>query len=152
MKNHVFTCMLLTGLFTLGTVASAMAESPAETARESLEKYVKSWNEPNVEKRRALLAKAWSEKGTYTDPTAHVEGRAALVDHIGEFLANPQFKGCSMLRSSGVEVHHKSLRFEWKLTSPTGSVLAAGMDYGEFNEKGEITKIVGFFGPFPPMK
>jgi hypothetical protein len=34
----------------------------------------------------------------------------------------------------------------------SGAAMVTGMDYGEFNNDGKITKIVGFFGPFPKLK
>ena len=45
--------------------------------------YGSSWNEPDEAARRQLLESAWADDGTYCDPTANVEGREALVAHIG---------------------------------------------------------------------
>jgi len=52
---------------------------------ETVAVYGAAWNEPDVEARRQLLEKAWATNGTYTDPTAHLEGREALVQHISGF-------------------------------------------------------------------
>lgn len=41
--------------------------------------YVAAWNEADEEKRRALLEFSWAENGIYSDPTAQVSGREALV-------------------------------------------------------------------------
>lgn len=84
------------------------------------------------------------------DPTARVEGREALVKHIGGFLA--QMGEARLERSSGVEVHHDVLRFEWKIVAADGSVVAAGFDYGEIAADGRLKRIVGFFGPFPALE
>lgn len=119
------------------------------TAAEALENYFASWNEPDAGKRAALLEACWAKDGTYTDPTAHVEGREALVAHIGGFLGNPQFKGFSIVRISGIDEHHDSFRFEWEMRNPAGQPITKGMDYGEIDSDGNIRKIVGFFGPFP---
>jgi hypothetical protein len=64
-----------------------------------------AWSEPDRVLRQQLLDRVWAEDGTYTDPTAHVAGRRALVDHAGGFFE--QFPGA---------------RFELISSSPTGMV------------------------------
>ena len=135
-----------------GLAQMAIAETPASDAKASLKKYFRAWGEPDSQTRETLLANAWAEKGTYTDPTAHVEGRDALVKHIAEFLSNPQFKNTSLMQTSDIDIHHRSFRFEWTMKDASGAAMVSGMDYGEMNEDGKITKIVGFFGPFPELK
>ncbi|MCW5622214.1 MAG: nuclear transport factor 2 family protein [Burkholderiales bacterium] len=109
--------------------------------------YCAAWSEPEPARRLALLQKTWAEKGTYTDPTAIVEGRDALHQHIGKFFE--QFPGAKIVLSSGVDVHHDKLRFGWQLVAGDGSIALEGMDYGELDENGLIQRIVGFFGPMP---
>ena len=128
------------------------AEAPSETVKTSLQNYFNAWNETDVAKRAEFLKTAWTDYATYTDPSAHVEGRDALIKHIGQALSSPQFKGASLVQGSEIDIHHNMFRFEWKLNDSSGNSLMAGMDYGEFNDKGQITKIVGFFGPFPKLK
>ena len=152
MKIRLFAGSILLVMTIFGIVREADAATPAERAKASLQNYVKAWNEPDTEKRKALLKTTWTEGGTYTDPSAHVEGRDALVAHIEGFLSNPQFKGFSIVRASDIDLHHQVFRFEWEMKDPSGNTVTAGIDYGEFNEDGAITKIVGFFGPFPELK
>ena len=118
----------------------------------SVQSYFKAWNTADEGERKALLAKAWTDDGVYTDPMADVHGRDALVKHIGQVLSSPQFKGASLAPASGVDIHHKVLRFEWVLNGADGKPLMKGMDYGEVAEDGKLTKIIGFFGPFPEKK
>jgi len=151
MKIRMVASVLLLTTATLSIVHEARAATPADKLRASVQNYVKAWNEPDTKKRQALLATAWTEKATYTDPSAHVEGRDALVAHIDGFQANPQLKGSSLVQASKVDVHHRVFRFEWQLNDPSGKAVVAGIDYGEFDEDGTITKIVGFFGPFPAL-
>jgi hypothetical protein len=127
-------------------------ESPAVKARASLENYFQAWNEPDATKREALLTPSWAEDGTYTDPTVHLDGRSALVNHIEGFISNPQSSKFSIERASEVDFHHNSFRFAWEMRDDKGNVLTPGIDYGEFNDEGQITKIVGFFGPMPKLK
>lgn len=147
--------IILTLVFAISFVllpVSSYAEAPADTVKASLQNYFKAWNESDAAKRSELLKTAWSEQGVYTDPSAHVEGRDALVKHIGQTISSPQFNGASLAPGSEVDIHHKVFRFEWKLNDASGNSLISGMDYGEFDEKGQITKIIGFFGPFPTLK
>lgn len=125
----------------------AAAEIPAV---EAVTAYAAAWAEPDEDSRRALLEKAWADDGIYIDPTAKVEGREALVQHIGGFLA--QMGEARLKRSSGVEVHHDVLRFEWEIVAADGTVVAAGFDYGETAPDGRLKRIVGFFGPFPDLE
>jgi hypothetical protein len=152
MKIQIVTSIMLLVTPIIGIVHEAEAASPADTAKASLANYIKAWHEPDAKMRKALLNTAWAEKGTYTDPSAHVDGRDALVAHIDRFLSNPQFKGYSIVRTSEIDFHHQVFRFEWEMKDSSGNTVTAGMDYGEFNEDGVVTKIVGFFGPFPELK
>lgn len=142
--------LLVTPIF--GIVHAVQAASPAETAKASVKTYIEAWGETDTKKRKALLGTAWAEKGTYTDPSADVDGREALVAHIEGFLSNPQFKGFSIVRTSEIDIHHQVFRFQWAMKDPSGKTVTAGFDYGEFDKDGVITKIVGFFGPFPELK
>jgi len=141
------------GLALLLTAAPLNAAEPIEdTVEASLENYILAWNEPEEAKRRELLTDHWTSAGTYTDPSGHAEGLEGLVTHIGGFLDNPQFKGFAIVRTSGIDIHHQSFRFTWEMRNASGQVLTAGIDYGEFDDQGLITKIVGFFGPYPELE
>ncbi len=128
------------------------AVNSQEQVKASLDHYFQSWNEPDEAKRLAHLEAGWAQGATYTDPSAHVEGRDALSKHIAGFLANPQLKGFSIVRVTGIDIHHGSFRFGWEMRTPDGKVATVGIDYGEFDANGMITKIVGFFGPMPELK
>lgn len=111
--------------------------------------YVAAWDEPDGEARRALLERAWADDGVYCDPRVLVEGREALADHIGAVLAGrPGFR---IVASSGVEAHHDCVRFGWRLLDPDGAVAVDGVDFGVLGADGRLNRIVGFFGPLPPL-
>lgn len=107
--------------------------------------YTAAWSEPDRALRQAILERIWAEDGTYTDPTAHVEGRAALVDHIEGFFK--QFPGARFVVTSGIDTHHRRLRFAWRMMLADGNVFAEGVDFGELAGDGKLCQIVGFFGP-----
>jgi len=75
--------------------------------------YCAAWGESDVPKRTQMLTKTWARQGTYTDPTAQVEGREALIVHIGKFLE--QYPGAQIVVFSAVDAHHERFRFGWKM-------------------------------------
>jgi hypothetical protein len=109
--------------------------------------YVNAWNEPDTDARRRLLESAWGDGATYTDPTAHVAGRDALVAHIAGFQAS--MPGARIVATSGVDEHHGRVRFTWSLLGSDGSTVTEGIDFGEVGADGKLRSIVGFFGPPP---
>ena len=108
----------------------------------------RAWREPDRVLRQKFLDQIWAEDGTYTDPTAHVPGRKALVDHIDGFFA--QFPGAHFVVTSGIDTHHQNLRFTWRMLLADGSVAVEGIDFGELSPDGKLQGIVGFFGPLAP--
>ena len=125
-----------------------MNQEKRTNVEETVAAYAAACSEPDENKRRALLEKTWAENGVYTDPTAHVEGREALVQHISGFLKSAP--GARIVLTSRVDVHHHVLRFSWRLLNCDGTT-ADGMDFGLLGADGRLVKIAGFFGPFPPL-
>ena len=115
-------------------------------AAEIVTTYGDAWNEPDEAARRELLTKSWADAGTYSDPTGSADGRDALLAHIGGFRA--MMPGHTIDMISGLDTRANVFRFAWVMRNGTEEVLE-GMDYGELGPDGRITKIVGFFGPFP---
>jgi hypothetical protein len=117
-------------------------------ATETVAAYGAAWNEPDDAARAALLASAWSDDGTYEDPTGRADGRAALVAHIGGF--HVMMPGHTIVQTTGVDVYGCLFRFGWAMRHET-DVAVEGMDFGEFADDGRIRRITGFFGPFPEL-
>jgi hypothetical protein len=109
--------------------------------------YGASWNEPDEDKRRALLEKSWADDAVYQDPTGRAEGRDALVAHISGF--HQMFPGSSIVNTSGVDTYGNVIRFAWAMRDDEGAVAIEGMDFGELAPDGRLQSITGFFGPFP---
>ena len=119
------------------------------TVDEVVSAYGAAWNEPDDAARRALLQNAWSDDGVYCDPTATAEGRERLVEHIGGF--HQQMPGARIELASGVDEHDGWLRFAWTMLGPDGTPMMDGFDVAELAADGRLRRIVGFFGPFPPL-
>jgi hypothetical protein len=111
--------------------------------------YGSAWNEPDESARRQLLESAWADHGAYCDPTVIVEGREALVAHIGALQT--AMPGATIELVTGVDEHDGHLRFGWVMRGPDGSAVTEGMDYGHLADDGRLERIVGFFGPFPTL-
>jgi hypothetical protein len=107
--------------------------------------YCAAWNETDAVKRDALLAQAWADGATYTDPTVHLVGRQALVAHIDAVFA--RYPGSTIAMTSAVDVHHTVARFAWKKVLADGTSLPEGIDFAEIGPDGKLIRIVGFFGP-----
>lgn len=135
-------------------VALGGAAASEPTSKPSIDVMVKdycqAWSEPDPMKRQRLLESVWAENGTYTDPTAHVEGRKRLVEHIGKL--HQELPKVRFELTSGVDAHHDRLRFTWRMVLADGKVAAEGTDFGTLNADGKIRSIVGFFGPLAPPK
>jgi hypothetical protein len=112
--------------------------------------YSSAWNEPDEAARRQLLESAWADDAAYCDPTANVEGRDALVAHIGALQA--AMPGHTIELVTGADEHDGHVRFGWVMRSPDGSAVTEGMDYGHLADDGRLQQIVGFFGPFPLLE
>jgi hypothetical protein len=110
--------------------------------------YGAAWNETDEAKRAALLEQSWTDEGTYCDPLSMVEGRAALVAHIGGFQA--MMPGHTIDQASAVDAHDGVFRFAWVMRNGE-EIALEGIDFGELASDGRIQRIVGFFGPFPPL-
>jgi hypothetical protein len=117
-------------------------------ATETVTTYGDAWNEPDADKRRALLEAAWADDGTYRDPTASVDGRDGLLEHIAGF--RDALPGARIEMTSGVDEHHGWARFAWAMVGADGATAIEGFDACEFAPDGRLQRIVGFFGPFPP--
>ena len=103
--------------------------------------------EVDEDKRAELIARAWAEDGSLTDPPLTAEGHAGLsqfADAVCEHYAGQRFR-----RVSGVDVHHDRFRYAWELVTPDGTVTIAGVDVGDLAPDGRLRTVTGFFGDLP---
>ncbi|WP_298213196.1 nuclear transport factor 2 family protein [Acidovorax sp.] len=107
--------------------------------------YCNVWCEPDPALRRQQLAAIWASNATYTDPTVHAACGDELLAHITKVLARRP--GSKVRRTSNVDEHHGCVRFAWHVVQSDGTSLPEGIDFLEVNAKGEIQRVIGFFGP-----
>lgn len=138
----------LAAFFAISSLAQQLP--PSQTALDdTIKAYCAAWSEPDAQRRQELREKVWAATGTYTDPTAHVEGRKALVDHIGNFMRRTP--GARIIATSHADLHHGKFRFTWKFLGADGKTISEGIDFGSLDSDGKIREIVGFFGPTKPL-
>lgn len=157
-------CNATVGIVILGLSTALMAQQnsqpPAagrggQTAgpREStVAKYVTAWAKTTEPEILDALKDCWTPDSTYTDPgTDPARGPAALARVILGF--HKSLPGATLTQTSRLDVHHNVGRFSWHLSSPAPNAQESdGFDFVEFNADGtRITRIVGFFGPFPRL-
>ncbi|HET6951044.1 MAG TPA: nuclear transport factor 2 family protein [Acidimicrobiales bacterium] len=120
-----------------------------EDVTATVDAYFAMLNEEDPTRRAALAAQAWTEDGYYHDPLLEAKGHDALVDMVAGVHA--QFPGQRFTRTSGVDAHHRVIRFGWQLADPAGAVTVAGLDVAIVADDGRLASLAGFFGPLPEL-
>lgn len=92
-----------------------------------------------------MLAQVMTDDGVYCDPAKLAQGRVAIVDYIAQVQA--KYAGGRIVRTSTVDVHHYSCRFNWRVVKVDGTPLPESVDIIEFARDGRICRVTGFFGP-----
>jgi len=111
-----------------------------------IDRYCRVWNEDDPAVRADLLASVWATDATYTDPSVHASNAQELLNHIAAVRARRP--GASVLRTSGVDTHHRVARFAWHVVEADGTALPEGIDIALISSDGSrIERIIGFFGP-----
>src|SRR5258708_30795069 len=80
-------------------------------SNEVVVRYLAAWNEPEAKRRRELVAKAWTDDGSYVDAAREGHGHDSLDAMIA--TAQGHFPGYRLRLASGIETHHDYLRFSW---------------------------------------
>jgi hypothetical protein len=112
-----------------------------------IDRYCEAWSHESPEERRQALRECWGDNAVYSDPTVLVEGADALAAHITGLRARvPNMK---IARTSQVDLHHDSARFNWGLTS-NGAPAVDGVDFVTIKD-GRIASVTGFMGPLKPV-
>ena len=115
---------------------------------QTINNYEAAWQETDASKRHDLLTFCFTENGRYVDPTAEVNGRAELSDHIGKVLKNSDGRVEITSKSTN---HHDVIHFTWHMVGPDGTIFVAGHDFGLLDASGKITHLAGFFGDPAPL-
>jgi hypothetical protein len=93
--------------------------------------YVAAWNERDPSRRRALVARTWTEDGTYTDAHRAGTGHAEIDALIA--ATQSRLPGYELRLASGIDADGDCVRFRWAAGgSPPGTACALMGDDGRF--------------------
>ena len=107
------------------------------------DRYIALWNETDPERRRALIAEAWTGDAKYVDPVMQGEGH----DQIDALIAavHGRFPGHRFVLSGEPDGHNGRIRFSWTLGVGGASTVARGTDFAVLAEDGRLASVTGFF-------
>ena len=115
--------------------------------RQLIDNYLRTWNETDAPRRRALIEKVYSERATYTDPMTQACGREAIDATVAAVQA--MFPGHVFSLAGEVDAHHDLVRFQWNLGTPgAAEPLVVGFDVVEL-DNGRIDRVHGFLDKVP---
>lgn len=112
-----------------------------------IEGYIASWNEGDPGRRRALIARTFTEGATYLDPMMQGEGQAGIEAMIA--AVQERFPGLRFRLAGKVDGHHDRVRFSWELAPPEGAALARGTDFAVLAADGRLQSVTGFLDMVP---
>lgn len=124
-----------------------MTNTTAPTVTQTVDTYLAMWNEEDAAARAELIAAAWTDDARYRDPLLEADGHAGLDAMV--LQVHGHYPGHRFTRTSAVDQHHDTVRFNWQLAAPDGTVTVAGIDIGVLAPDGRLTTITGFFGDLP---
>jgi hypothetical protein len=101
--------------------------------------YVATWNESDMDKRLALIEKAWAEDGRYVAESSDVTGHSAINDNVVRI--QEKYPNRIFLRTSDIFSLRDRARFTWAMLDPAGSATIAGVDYALFGADGRLRRI-----------
>jgi hypothetical protein len=112
-----------------------------------IDAYVATWNETDPARRRAGIAEAWAEAGSYRDPLMKSDGHAG----VDAMLAGVQskFPGFVLKRTSKIDTHNGAVRFSWSLGPAAGPSIVEGVDFCALASDGRLASVVGFIDKMP---
>ena len=151
------------GLLGSGASARAFAADPAtdtpttspptrssqmSNANELVVSYLAAWNATDAQTRRELIAKTWTDGGTYVDAHRRGDGHGGIDAMIDK--AQRQFPGYRLRLVSKVEAHNGYIRFSWAAGGTEQAPLyLAGTDFAVAGGDGRLKTVTGFVDAAP---
>jgi hypothetical protein len=115
---------------------------------ETVVRYLSVWNEQDATRRRDLVAKTWSEDGTYVDGARQGAGHGGIDAMIAK--AQESHPGYRLALASGIEAHHQYVRFSWVAGGTAEAPLyIKGTDIGIIADDGRLKSVIGFVDAAP---
>ncbi len=118
------------------------------TVNEIVANYIAAWNETDGSRRRDIIARTWSDDGSYLDSHRDSTGHAAIDAMIA--AVQERFPGYRFRLCSGIEAHHDRVRFSWSAGgTDTAPLFFAGTDFAMLASDGRFRMVTGFTDAVP---
>jgi hypothetical protein len=106
------------------------------------DRYLASWNETDVARRKTALAEVFAADATYVDPALNGEGLAGIDAMIAS--VHQRFPGFRFTRIGEADGHNDRVRFSWALANGDSAPVVKGTDVATVaNDR--LASVVGFF-------
>jgi hypothetical protein len=109
--------------------------------------YLAAWNERDPAKRRALIAKTWTEDGRYVDAHRRGVGHEAIDKMIATTQA--MFPGYGLRLISKIEAQNDYVRFSWAAGGSAEAPLYLGGTDFVVLAAGKFAVVAGFVDAGP---
>ena len=109
--------------------------------------YVSSWKAEDPAEKRALLEWCLDIACQYNDPLIKTQGWDELEAYMLNF--QQQIPGGYFVTTYFLAHSNKSIA-RWEMKNGSNNVLGDGISYGEYNERGKLISMTGFFEPSHP--
>ncbi|MFI4998393.1 MAG: nuclear transport factor 2 family protein [Reyranellales bacterium] len=105
-----------------------------------VEQYISVWNEPDAERRRAIIRALWQPDARHLARTLEAEGHAGIETRVvNAYDKWVKEKGCTFRLRDGVDGHHDTIKLRWEmLPAGGGEVISIGFDFLVMGEDGRI--------------
>lgn len=112
-----------------------------------IDRYFAAWNETDAGSRRELIAATWSTDAAYLDPLLSGDGHDGIDAMIR--AVHERFPRHTFRRTTDVDGFANRLRFSWELTTPDGTSIVKGSDFGVVDPGGRLQAVTGFLDAAP---
>ena len=112
-----------------------------------VDRYIAIWNETDAPRRRALIARTWTDDALYVDPQMRGDGPAGIDAMIAG--VQQRFPGLKIRLAGKVDAHNDRLRFGWELGPDSGPAMVAGVDFAVVASDHRLQSVTGFIDRMP---
>ncbi len=114
--------------------------------RTTWETYERAWKEATPEGKASALQQSVSPTCLYRDPLSTAKGHQELIDYM--LAWHQQVPGGHFVTTWFVD-HHDASIAKWNMLNGADIVIGDGVSYGQYNDRGELVAMTGFF-ELPP--
>lgn len=104
------------------------------------ERYVRIWNEPDIEARRQTVRDLWHDNARHLARTIEAVGHAGIETRVTNAYEKWVREKDNIFRlRDGVDGHHDTIKLRWEmLPARGGDVISVGFDFLVLGEDGRI--------------